>query len=68
MIWKDNFVQYEEEKPELYGPLWMTITYIVVLGLASNINESIQATSASRMLKKEIFLKGLFIVAVFQIL
>jgi hypothetical protein len=27
-----------ESQPDMYGPLWLTITYIILLGLTSNIN------------------------------
>ena len=26
-------------KPDLYGPVWLIVTYTVVLGIASNLND-----------------------------
>jgi hypothetical protein len=27
-----------DSQPDLYGPLWLTITYIILLGITANIN------------------------------
>ena len=26
-------------KPDLYGPIWLIVTYTIVLGMASNLND-----------------------------
>ena len=26
-------------KPDLYGPIWLIVTYTIVIGLASNLND-----------------------------
>lgn len=49
MFWRDDFldlpVPTDEDrdkpapKPDIYGPLWLIITYIILLGLAANLND-----------------------------
>ena len=37
LFWRKDFLSYLDE-PELYGPLWIAVTYIIFLGLAANLN------------------------------
>lgn len=48
-FWRNDYlemVQIDEEdpdamplKPDLYGPIWLMVTYSIVLALASNLND-----------------------------
>lgn len=39
MFWSDRFLQLSEGNIEMYGPLWLTLAYVIILGVASNLNE-----------------------------
>lgn len=39
LFFKSDFLTIDEGKTELYGFLWLTLTYVIILGLASNLNE-----------------------------
>lgn len=46
LVWRSDFLSIKDEnaaendesQPDMYGPLWLSITYIILLGLAANIN------------------------------
>lgn len=38
MFWNNGFFTINNGKPEKYGLIWMIITYVIILGLASSLN------------------------------
>lgn len=38
LFWKKNFISVGGGKPDLYGPIWMTLTYVIVMGFSANLN------------------------------
>jgi hypothetical protein len=36
---KDEKGEYLYHTPDLYGPVWMIVTYVVIVGLAANLND-----------------------------
>lgn len=66
MVWRNNFLTIGEGRTELYGMLWMSITYIVILGFSANLNEYFIAQPSFRF-QKQLMLEGMGITALFQI-
>lgn len=38
MFFKGGFLSIGEPNTELYGYLWLSLSYIVILGIAANLN------------------------------
>jgi hypothetical protein len=36
---KDETIGDDKSSADLYGPLWLTVTYIIILGLCANLND-----------------------------
>lgn len=66
LFFKGDFFSLNEGKPELYGFLWLSITYVIILGIASNLNEYF-AYGSQYVFNTELMLKALGISAIFLI-
>lgn len=66
LIWKNNFLSIDNEKTELYGPLWLTFTYVIILGLAANLNEYF-IMPQNYQFNNEFMMKALGITLIFKL-
>ena len=54
-----------QNRPDLYGPLWLTITYIILLALCSNLNEYFSNGSKQNYKFKQDFLSSALLMTIF---
>jgi hypothetical protein len=54
-----------QNRPDLYGPLWLTITYIILLTLCSNLNEYLSNGSKQNYKFQQDFLSSALLITIF---
>lgn len=66
MFFKGSFLSIGEPNTELYGYLWLSLSYVVILGIAANLNEYFVLPS-NYAFDTTLMVEGLGVCAVFFI-
>lgn len=66
LFWRNEFLKINDGKPEKYGVVWILFTYVIIMGLSSNLNLYF-ITPTNYKFDNEIMTRSFGIVVIFKI-